>query len=416
MCRWIVYFSEEPILLADVITRPQHSLVKQIDEHYLPGIELPAPAPANDNGSPNAFTNVDGFGIGWFSEVPSLYRTLSTPEHPVKHPRLLPTAYRCVRPPLHEENLQSMALAVESPVVFGHLRAAFSAVTEPNCHPFKFGPFLFQHNGNIGGFSDILPSLMSIISKPVKDQVKGTTDSEWAAALFFDYLDPTGHWTTGFSMDRLLQALHETISTLINLTERFAGGYYATDASGHRTVARWLSFNVAISDGEQLVALRYAYPPDREAPSLYWSSVAGSSLDRRYERHPDTGGRDVGDRPQRLHCPHVLVASEPMSQEKNDRWHLLKNGEMVVVKKGELVGAWGKREQALARVNHYGGQLHRDWWRPNLHKLVIEDSHVVSAHGRRSSTLVLNRPASPQARYATVSSEHSSLSDEEGSG
>jgi len=41
MCRWIVYFSHyEPILLADLIIRPQHSLVKQGELLALPSFTL----------------------------------------------------------------------------------------------------------------------------------------------------------------------------------------------------------------------------------------------------------------------------------------------------------------------------------------------------------------------------------------
>lgn len=87
--------------------------------HYLPGIQ----APASDSGGPNAFTNVDGFGLGWYSSVPGRYRIHDTPDEHHPHPRLEPAVYRNVLPPIHDLNLQSLCHAIESPIVFGHVRA-----------------------------------------------------------------------------------------------------------------------------------------------------------------------------------------------------------------------------------------------------------------------------------------------------
>lgn len=90
-----------------------------VDEHFLPGIQ----APASDAGGPNSFTNVDGFGIGWFSSVPGRYRIHDTPHE--QHPQapLEPVVYRNILPPIHDLNLHSLANAVESSTVFGHVRA-----------------------------------------------------------------------------------------------------------------------------------------------------------------------------------------------------------------------------------------------------------------------------------------------------
>jgi len=94
-----------------------------VDEHYLPGLQLDSPAIASDHGSPNHFTNIDGFGVGWYSSTASTFAIHSTPEYHLDHPETLPTVYKCVSPPLHDLNLKSLANAIESQVVFGHIRA-----------------------------------------------------------------------------------------------------------------------------------------------------------------------------------------------------------------------------------------------------------------------------------------------------
>ncbi|BGP50968.1 hypothetical protein JCM10450v2_006894 [Rhodotorula kratochvilovae] len=322
MCRWIAYFSTQPILLADVILRPEHSIVKQIDVHYLPDIQAPYNV-ASDSSGPNAFTNVDGFGVGWYSSIPARYHIHDTPEEHHPHRPLEPVVYRNILPPVHDLNLQSLCSAIESPIVFGHVRATVgSPVSLPNCHPFRAGRFMFMHNGAVGGFVDAQVKILSKLSREARLTILGNTDSEHVFALFLTFLDPHGPWLRVYHPEELEHALEETVSALMTLCTP-AGGWLLPD--GH-TPRSWLSLNLAISDGSTFLALRFAHPPQREPPSLYWSSVGGSALDRRYRHHPD-GGRDVGDLPRREHEPHVVVASEPMTRAKGDEWFLMRPGE-----------------------------------------------------------------------------------------
>ncbi|GAA5852601.1 hypothetical protein JCM9279_005525 [Rhodotorula babjevae] len=217
MCRWIAYFSTQPILVADVILRPEHSIVKQ-------------------------------------------------------------------------------------------------------------RRFLFMHNGAVGGFIDAQVRILSQLSHSARLTIQGNTDSEHVFALFLTFLDPHGPWLRDYRPGELEAALERTVSTLIKVCEP-ARGWLERDG---RTVRSWLSLNIAISDGSTFLALRFAHPPERDPPSLYWSSVGGSALDRRYRSHPD-GGPDVGDLPRKEHDPHVVVASDPMTRAKRDGWALMRPGEDSVV-------------------------------------------------------------------------------------
>lgn len=104
-----------------------------VDDHYLPELEKHyARDRASDSGfSPNSLTNVDGFGIGWFSAVQAHYRHLSAAAsgtaghagHEAEEPQEWePVTYKSARPPLHDANLVQLCGAIESPVVFGHIR------------------------------------------------------------------------------------------------------------------------------------------------------------------------------------------------------------------------------------------------------------------------------------------------------
>ena len=96
-----------------------------VDDHYLPELKKHyARDRASDDGfSPNPFTNVDGFGIGWFSSVPAKYRAACSEGGSDWEPVL----YKNTMPPRHDPNLINFCRAIESPVVFGHIRDVSSA-------------------------------------------------------------------------------------------------------------------------------------------------------------------------------------------------------------------------------------------------------------------------------------------------
>src|SRR3954467_15654372 len=118
MCRWLAY-SGAPVLVEDLLYRPEHSLIVQ-SQHSTLGAEA---------------TNGDGFGVGW-------YGTGDTPG-----------VFRSIEPASDDRHLHELAAHVRSPRVFAHIRAAIgSPVQQTNCHPFRQGRWLWMHNGFIDGF------------------------------------------------------------------------------------------------------------------------------------------------------------------------------------------------------------------------------------------------------------------------
>ena len=77
-------------------------------------------------------------------------------------------------------NLRELCGSIMSKCVFAHVRAATpsSIVSEENCHPFRYGSMLFQHNGHVEQFSLIRRRLMTALRDDIFDWVTGTTDSE----------------------------------------------------------------------------------------------------------------------------------------------------------------------------------------------------------------------------------------------
>ncbi|RXK37610.1 hypothetical protein M231_05152 [Tremella mesenterica] len=342
MCRWFTYLGEEPQLLEDLLLRPAHSITKQIDSHYLPAghtltnspyLPHPAghiianrtsrnthPAKASDKGSPNALTNMDGFGVGWWSEAFECYTTGISGDEALR-----PATYKNIRPPLNDLVLASMARAIETKAVVAHVRATSATpVVETNCHPFSFGRHLFCHNGVLGSFPLFRVKLLSLLPERYQGTILGTSDSEHIAALYFFHLcGPSGDWNIAYPLKSMIEAMSKTIKVL----ERMK-----TEAENkHGVEPEHNALNLLVNSGSSLVALRYASPITREPPSLYYSTTAGATLNRKFKDHPDHGVEADG-RDKEEHGRHVIVASEPNTYNA-DEWEIIQPGEVVSVEK-----------------------------------------------------------------------------------
>ena len=105
MCRWLAY-SGSPVLIEDLLYKPQHSLIVQSMRATM-GVEP---------------TNGDGFGLGWYGD------------------RATPGLFRSTEPAWNDRNLRDVAEQVTSRCVLAHIRASTgTAVQFTNCHPFRHG-------------------------------------------------------------------------------------------------------------------------------------------------------------------------------------------------------------------------------------------------------------------------------------
>ena len=201
MCRWLAY-TGSPILLTDVLYTPVHSLIDQ-SLHSKLGAET---------------TNGDGFGIGWYDAA------------------AVPGVFRSTEPAWNDQNLHEIAGHVTSPLFFAHIRAAIgSSVQQTNCHPFRYGRWLWMHNGYIGGFASIKRDLVLAIDPSLFGEIKGQTDTE---VLFYLAL------TFGLRDDP-----PDAVARAIGFVEARAR---------ERGIEHPFQGTVATSDGESLWAFRYS--------------------------------------------------------------------------------------------------------------------------------------------------------------
>lgn len=223
MCRLLGYLGQ-PVLLDHLIAQPDHSLVVQ---SYQPK-EMTA-----------GLLNADGFGVGWY--------------HATR--KAEPFTYRNTLPIWNDLNLQSLSRYVESGCVLANVRSATAGLATDlsNCQPFQHASLLGIHNGFIKDFRQTL-------YRPMRDRlsdlayqfIQGLTDSEHIFATVIDELETSANLT---------EALHHTLKVLMELGE------------AHQTP---FSANLILSDGNQLVASRYAQGVP--TPTLYYLQDSGSVL------------------------------------------------------------------------------------------------------------------------------------------
>jgi len=276
MCRAVAYIGP-PTALSSLLHAPDSALVRQsIDPRYL------------------HMLNLAGFGMAsWNTED-------DDPNEPL--------LYRSTEVPIFDANLVSLASKLQTTCMLGHVRGvAYRAnvgVGPQNQHPFRYtgSPLALCHNGDLSGFGSMKPALQEHIKPSIRAQVMGTTDSEWVYALLLSHLeDPGAHPTE----TQLLRALDATLRTLRTLRE----------AHG---IDRSSSLNLFISDGRQLLALRFTFDFGRysldptkmhEANSHFLSLWATMGS----EFSPDADGRWAmrgGSSTQA-----TILASEPLTRD-----------------------------------------------------------------------------------------------------
>jgi predicted glutamine amidotransferase len=213
MCRWLAY-SGSPIRLEELLVKRDRSLIDQ-SLHARQGATT---------------TNGDGFGVGWYEQ-----------DEP-------PRVYRSTHPAWNDRNLRELASGISSPLFFAHIRASTgTAIQETNTHPFRYGQWLWMHNGLIREFPQVKRELMLAIDDALFPSIEGTTDSE---TMFYLAL------TFGLETDPVA-AVEQTV------------GFVEQTGRKH-DIEHPIQMTVATTDGRTVWAFRYSSEGDSR--SLYFST------------------------------------------------------------------------------------------------------------------------------------------------
>ena len=265
MCRWLAY-SGDPIPLEALIVQRKYSLIDQ-SLHSRLGATT---------------TNGDGFGVGWYDGV--------RPE---------PALYRSVHPAWNDRNLRELASHVSSPLFFSHIRASTgTAVQETNTHPFRYGRWLFMHNGAVREFPRVRRDLIMATDPELIPAMEGSADSE---VLFLLAL------TFGLEDDAVT-----ALERMVGLVE---------DVGEAHGVEHPIQMTVAATDGVRIIAARYS--SEGESRTLYFSTDA-RALKQRY----------ADDRIQQLSDEARAVVSEPLG-DLEGVWNAVPESTIGIVRPGQ---------------------------------------------------------------------------------
>ena len=259
-------YSGNPLLASDLLFRPVHSLIDQ-SQHSRMGATT---------------TNGDGFGIGWYGEGPR------------------PAVFKSIEPAWNDRNLQEVSAQVRTRLLFAHIRASTGTpVQRSNCHPFRFGNWMWMHNGSIAGFHELKRDMLVAVDPSIYPEIEGSTDSE---ALFFLAL------TFGLVDDPVT-----AVARAVGFVERLAA---------ERGVVSPVQMTVATSDGESVWAFRYS--SEGKSRTLFYSTDVAQLL----LIHPELEVlHQLGDEAR-------LVVSEPL-RDLAGAWNEVPESSCAVVRPGE---------------------------------------------------------------------------------
>lgn len=266
MCRWLAY-SGSPILLEELLYKPRHSLIDQ-SQHSRLGVET---------------TNGDGFGVGW-------YGAAGPPA---------PALFRGVEPAWGDLNLRELARSTSSPLFLAHIRASTGTpVQQTNCHPFRYGQWLWVHNGAIRDFPAVKRELTFAIDPALYPSVHGSTDSE---VMFYLAL------TFGLATEPIA-----AVERMVGFVESVGRTHGVRDP---------IQMTVATTDGDRVWAFRYS--SERNSRSLFFSTAV-STLRSLYPENENF--RLLSDETR-------IVVSEPLGELKG-AWQPVPESSYGVIQKG----------------------------------------------------------------------------------
>ena len=172
-----------------------------------------------------------------------------------------------------------------------------SPVQQTNCHPFRFGRWLFLHNGRLRGFDKIRRDLVFAVGEELYPHIEGTTDSEvmFHLALTFGLQDdPVG------ALERMVG--------LVEATGREAG------------IEKPMQMTVGLTNGHAVYAVRYSTDhgeSDFGSRTLFHSRSMSAlkQLNPRFDRLSDDA---------------IVVVSEPLN-DVLDYWEEIPESTAITV-------------------------------------------------------------------------------------
>ena len=216
-----------------------------------------------------------------------------------------------------DEAFQRMGESLRSHTLLVHIRKATVGRVQPiNSHPFRFGSWMFAHNGTLFGFEKLKPRLWAEILPEYQRVLFGTTDSEHLFFFLLSEMVRVGACRNGrcdSSIPLLAEAQQRALSKVFTWAKEL--GLEAPKA------------NYILTNGRVLFARRaglelYLTTQKRFCPDALTCPEADKVCLEGIMPKLQIGGKE-------RRCNHLLISSEPIGE--NNIWEEIPEGAMVAL-------------------------------------------------------------------------------------
>jgi len=234
----------------------------------------------------------DGWGIGWFVDDDAYVAKSGA------------SAHAC-------ERFQKASQVLASHTFIVHVRKATVGGVDPmNAHPFRFGRWLFAHNGTLFGFDELRPWMERELPPAAQAQILGDTDSELLFHWLLTRLSRAGVHRDGRQTSSATTAGEVVRHALLEL-----------DAEASRRGFERPICNVLLTDGRLMVAHRAGMPLHLSTQKLFCPEAPTCTAVKHCLE---------ARRPANAPVNHLLLASEPIGTDQN-HWEDVADGTTVVL-------------------------------------------------------------------------------------
>lgn len=296
MCRILSYLGE-PILIEDLLYKPDNSFIKQ---SYHPKYM-------------SYLLNLAGFGfVAWDTNSAN---------------SILPYIYKTIHLPFYDENLRNLSAKINPYCFLAHLRGVpysdQQVVSQQNVHPFIFheSNLALAHNGALIDFEKMKFDLLDHIKDEYKRDIHGTTDSEVIYALLLSQLSNPRVTTES---DDIITAINKTLKII-------------QDVRHKNNIQIASPVNLFVTNGDFIAATRfvfdYGWIPMDAKPSTHFAYHSlwytyGESYGLYEGEYRMKGGNKKSS---------IILASEPLTEDTTT-WIELPEYTMLVayLEEGEI--------------------------------------------------------------------------------
>ncbi len=267
MCRLYAFHANEETKVECTLVHAQNSLLIQ------------------SQGDATGRLHSDGWGIGYYRDRnPKVEKNVTA-------------AYRGL-------HFSTSAERVYARTVIAHVRmATIGGGSIVNCHPFRWGRWIFAHNGTVRGVDQLRPDMLQEIGPELATNIRGETDSE----LLF-------HWIVArLEAQKLIEQGGRC--ELSAVSQAFAQAVVEIDRRCARVdPAEPAKLNLVLTNGRQMVATRMRN-------TLVWVARHGV-------HDCEICGIPHVHHDRSVPYEAVVIASEPLSSES---WQEIPDGSIVTV-------------------------------------------------------------------------------------